>query len=124
MQYDEFRNWLEARGGNPNSVDTRSSAVRKIEKELGALGSSHPDLDAAFDDDQFSQLRNALDDMRADAKASGTKYRALFPGSNDPLNRISNSRAWLGQYAQFRRRQDSPSTELNPLDSYLSLIHI
>lgn len=118
MQYDEFRNWLEARGGNPNSVDTRSSAVRKIEKELGALGSSHPDLDAAFDDDQFSQLRNALDDMRADAKASGTKYRALFPGSNDPLNRISNSRAWLGQYAQFRRRQDSPSTELNPLDSY------
>lgn len=108
MKYDEFRGWLRARGGKPNSVNTRSTAIRKIETEMATLGSSYADLDAAYDNDQFAQLRQALDDMRLDLRNGGTRYRVLFPNSNDPINRIANSRAWLGQYGQFRGASNRP----------------
>lgn len=117
--YEEFREWLRARGSNPNSINTRSIAVKKIERELVALGSPHRDLDAAFDDDQFAQLKRTLDDLRADMRAGGERYRVLFPKTEDPLNRIANSRAWLGQYGQFRGRDNERlTTELDPTESY------
>ncbi|WCK79888.1 AAA family ATPase [Agrobacterium fabrum] len=108
MEYDKFREWLRARGGNSNSINTRSTAVRKIETEMAALGSPHTDLDAAYDDDQFAQLKQALDDMRLDVRNGGERFRILFPGSQDPLNRIANSRAWLGQYGQYRGASNQP----------------
>jgi hypothetical protein len=101
MKYDEFRDWLRSRGGKSNSVNTRSAAVRKLESEMAALGSPYSDLDAAYRHDQFAQLRQSLDDMRLDLRNGGAGYRVLFPNSNDPINRIANSRAWLGQYGQF-----------------------
>ncbi|SEP82200.1 AAA domain (dynein-related subfamily) [Devosia sp. YR412] len=101
MQYDSFKEWLAGRGGAKNSVNTRSNALRKLERELGQLNISHSDLDSAFSDDQFASIRISLDQMRDDARAGGTVFRALFPESSDPLNRIANTKAWLGQYAQF-----------------------
>jgi 5-methylcytosine-specific restriction protein B len=114
-----FREWLRARGGNSNSVNTRSAAVRKIEKELASLGSAHTDLDAAFDKDKFAGLKHELNAMRDDARSGGTRYRSLFPNSNDPLNRIANSKAWLGQYGQFRSgSEQNGAAEMSSTESF------
>ena len=37
MQYQEYRNWLEARGGSSNAVSTCSADVKRIEKVLAEL---------------------------------------------------------------------------------------
>jgi hypothetical protein len=115
VQNEDFRRWLERRGVTPKSVNTRSAAVRKLERELASLGSKHTDFDAAYDEDGFASLRAALDELRADARTGNTRYKSLFPETKDPLNRLSSSRAYLGQYAQFRgdprREADDRSTE-------------
>ena len=48
MQDQEYRNWLEARGGSSNAVSTCSADVKRIEKVLAKLGSPHADPDTAF----------------------------------------------------------------------------
>jgi hypothetical protein len=48
MQYQEYRNWLAARGVSGNAVNTGSAAVKRIEKVLAKLGSPHADPDTAF----------------------------------------------------------------------------
>ena len=119
MLYNEFRDWLRSRGGNDNSVNTRSAAIRKLERELTTLGSPDADLDVAFDRDRFTGLRAILDELRADVRNGGDRYRTLFPHSEDPLNRIANTRAWLGQYGQFRSNQDPDVlTELDPAERF------
>lgn len=102
MREDGFRAWLAERGAKTEAGrNTRSYAVRTIENNLAALGSPHPDLDAAWQDDRFSALRVRLRELREDFLAGGTDYRILMPQSKKPANRLSNSRSWLGQYGQF-----------------------
>ncbi|RWN44684.1 MAG: hypothetical protein EOS03_23855 [Mesorhizobium sp.] len=119
MKNDGFRDWLRARGGQSNSVNTRTAGVRRIEKMMAQLGSPHTDLDTAYDEDGFEQLRRALDDMRTDLRSGGENFRVLFPNSGDPLNRIANSKAWLSQYGKFRS-SDSQFTagDIDPNDTY------
>lgn len=119
MQYSEFRDWLRVRGCSDNSVNVRSGAVRKIEREMAALGSPHSDLDAAYQADELAQLRGALDGLRSDAKAGGERFRVLFPETEDAPSRITEARAWLGQYAQFVGGNGQElAIELEPTDSY------
>lgn len=102
-----------------NSINSKTAAARKVEKELTALGSTQVDLDAAYDHDKFAQLREVLNEMRNDCQAGGQRFRTLFPESDNPINRIANTLAWLGQYGQFRSdvRQDAP-IELEPEEVY------
>jgi hypothetical protein len=118
MQYEEFRKWLRERGVGTNSVNTRSAVVRKIEQALASLGSRHGNLDTAFDEDQFTQLRGALIELRSDYQSGGKSFRSLFPNSNYPVNRIANSLAWLRQYGVFRSGAKGSSIELDPADTY------
>ena len=48
MQYQENRNWMEARGGSSNAVSTCSADVKRIEKVLAELGGPHTDLDTVL----------------------------------------------------------------------------
>ena len=118
MQSEAFRQWLETPRRNVKSVNTRSAAVRKIEKELAGLGSRHADLDAAYDEDGFALLRAAIDELRADARKDGDRYTMLFPGTGNPLNRLASARAYLGQYAQFRGSSDTSADDRSAQETY------
>jgi len=102
MREAEFKAWLEAGGAKTEQGRaTRAHAVRTIEKNLAALGSSHADLEEAWASDRFTQLRQRLTDMREDYAAGGTDFRILMPQSEKPENRLTSWRSWLGQYGQF-----------------------
>ena len=59
------------------------------------------DLDAAWEADRFESLRKRLRRIREDARDGGQDYRILMPDSENPHNRLSNWRSWLGQYGRF-----------------------
>ena len=59
------------------------------------------DLDEAWEADRFESLRERLRRMREDARDGGQDYRNLMPDSENPHNRLSNWRSWLGQYGRF-----------------------
>lgn len=102
MKEAEFKVWLEAFGANtPAGRNTRTHAVRTIEKNLAELGSPHGDLDAAWKADGFAQLRQKLQELKDDFAAGGTGFRVLMPESEKPENRLSSWRSWLGQYGRF-----------------------
>ncbi|WP_029618546.1 AAA family ATPase [Pseudorhizobium marinum] len=102
MREDEFKQWLQDGGADAvNAGNTRAFAVRTIEKNLKALGSPHNDLESAYQDDQFAQLRQRLKEMRSDEAISRGDFRILMPQSENPLGRLSSWRSWLGQYGRF-----------------------
>lgn len=102
MKRVEFLNWLKVRGNAERARITRASAVARIEKVMGELGSPHQDLDVAYDYDELKQLRDALTELRTDASRGGQRFRILLPDATKPQSRITNFRSWLGQYRQFR----------------------
>lgn len=125
MREDEFKAWLEAGGASSEAGrNTRSYAVRTIENSLAALGSPHPDLDGAWKADHFEQLRERLKELRDNFATGGTDYRILMPQANNPANRLSSWRSWLGQYGQFlsgepRGGRDADRIRLHVLEHYI-----
>lgn len=102
MRDVEFKKWLEERGANTEAGrNTRTHAVRSIENKLAALGSPHANLEAAWADDRFDQIRNRLKSMRKDFIAGGKDFRIVMPESERPHKRLSNWGAWLAQYGAF-----------------------
>lgn len=102
MREEEFKAWLEAGGAKAEAArNTRAYAVRTIENNLAALGSPYADLNEAWKADRFEHLRHRLKELREEFAAGGTDYRILMPQSENPANRLSNWRSWLGQYGQF-----------------------
>ena len=98
----EFKNWLEQGGAKAVAGrNSRASAIRSIERKLEELGMPFRDLDAAWKADRFESLRERLRRMREDARDGGQDYRILMPDSENPHNRLSNWRSWLGQYGRF-----------------------
>ena len=99
---NEFKAWLEEGGASAVAGrNTRAFAVRTIERKLDELGMPFRDLDEAWKADRFESLSERLRRMREDARAGGQDYRILMPDSENPLNRLSNWRSWLGQYGRF-----------------------
>ena len=102
MQEDKFRKWLSEGGANTEKgLDTRIYAVKTIERQLGALGFDWQDLDQAWKDGGFDQIRDRLNRIREDAKSGGEDFRILFPKSEKPLGRLSSWRSWLAQYGRY-----------------------
>lgn len=102
MRDAEFKKWLEDRGARTEAGrNTRTHAVRSIENKLAELGSPHADLEAAWADDRFAQLRARLKNMREDFTAGGEDFRILMPQSERPHKRLSSWGSWLAQYGQF-----------------------
>ena len=98
----EFKSWLEQGGAQTvNGRNSRAYAIRTIERKLEELGMSFPDLDSAWKADRFESLHERLRRMREDARDGGQDYRILMPDSENPHNRLSNWRSWLGQYGRF-----------------------
>ena len=99
---NEFKTWLEQGGASsPDAQNTRTFAVRTIERKLDELGTPFRDLDEAWEADRFEALSERLRQMREDARNGGQDYRILMPNSKKPLNRLSGWRRWLGQYGRF-----------------------
>jgi 5-methylcytosine-specific restriction protein B len=125
VREEEFKAWLEAGGASSEAGrNTRSYAVRTIENNLAALGSPHPDLDGAWKADHFEQLRERLKELRDNFVKGGTDYRILMPQANNPANRLSSWRSWLGQYGQFlsgepRGGRDADRIRLHVLEHYI-----
>ncbi|MCY4195307.1 MAG: AAA family ATPase [Rhodobacteraceae bacterium] len=98
-----FKAWLEQGGAQTEAGrNTRTSAVRTIERNLAALGIPYETLEDAWKADQFAGLRKRLKAMRDDARSGGEDYRILMPDSEKPQSRLSNWSRWLAQYGRFR----------------------
>ena len=99
---NEFKAWLEQGGAQTEAGrNSRTYAVRTIERNLAALGMPYENLEEAWKADQFSGLRDRLKAMRDDARSGGEDYRILMPDSEKPHNRLSNWSSWLAQYGRF-----------------------
>ena len=99
---DAFKTWLEQGGAAAVAGrNSRAYAIRTIERKLQELGMPFRDLDEAWEADRFELLGERLRRMRKDAREGGQDYRILMPDSEKPNNRLSNWRAWLGQYGRF-----------------------
>ncbi|MCB2129584.1 MAG: AAA family ATPase [Rhodobacteraceae bacterium] len=102
MNDNEFKAWLEQGGAQTEAGrNSRTYAVRTIERNLAALGMPYENLEEAWKADQFSGLRERLKAMRNDARSGGEDYRILMPDSEKPHNRLSNWSSWLAQYGRF-----------------------
>jgi len=102
MKEHEFKAWLEQGGAQTEAGrNSRTYAVRTIERNLAALGIPYRDLEEAWEADRFETLRERLRKMREDARDGGEDYRILMPDSDNPHNRLSNWGSWLGQYGRF-----------------------
>ena len=102
MNDNEFKAWLEKGGAQTEAGrNSRTYAVRTIERNLAALGMPYENLEEAWKADQFSGLRERLKAMRNDARSGGEDYRILMPDSEKPHNRLSNWSSWLAQYGRF-----------------------
>lgn len=102
MKNEEFKTWLAAGGAKSEKGRAfRVAVLRRIERELRNLGSSHTSLDEAWAADGFTHLRDRLRDMLSDAKNGGQDYRVLMPESEKPQNRLSSWNSYLGQYGRF-----------------------
>jgi 5-methylcytosine-specific restriction protein B len=120
MQEEAFKSWLLARGADAEAArNTRVYAVRTIENHLQDLGSPHADLDAAWNADRFEQLRERIRRMREDFQNGGTDYRVLMPQSENPINRLSNWRSWLGQYGQFLSGEPAGDRDADRIRQYV-----
>jgi 5-methylcytosine-specific restriction protein B len=125
VREEEFKAWLEAGGAKAEAArNTRAYAVRTIENNVAALGSPYADLDEAWRADRFEQLRHRLKGLREEFAAGGTDYRILMPQSENPSNRLSNWRSWLGQYGQFlsgepRGQRDADRIRQYALEHYI-----
>jgi 5-methylcytosine-specific restriction enzyme B len=97
-----FKKWLEARNLTENSIATRMSAVRRIERILPELGIDQTNLDDAFDYDSLRSTKAALMRLKVNAEQGGQDYRQLLPDSDAPLARLENFIASLGNYRSFR----------------------
>ena len=99
---NDFKAWLEQGGAQTVAGrNSRSFAIRTIERKLEELGMPFRDLDAAWEADGFESLRERLRQMREDARDGGQDYRILMPDSERPHKRLSNWGSWLGQYGRF-----------------------
>ncbi len=116
----EFKKWLEDRGANTEAGrNTRTYAVRSIQNKLSELGSPHADLEAAWADDRFAQLRARLKRMREDFTAGGEDFRILMPRSERPHNRLSSWGSWLAQYGQFLDGEPHGDTDADRIRHYV-----
>lgn len=99
---NEFKAWLEQGGAQTEAGrNSRTYAVRTIERNLAALGMPYQNLEEAWEADQFAGLRDRLKAIRDDARSGGEDYRILMPDSEKPHNRLSNWSSWLAQYGRF-----------------------
>ena len=99
---NDFKAWLKQGGAQSvKGGNTRSYAIRTIERKLEELGMPFQDLNAAWEADGFESLRERLRQMREDARDGGQDYRILMPGSERPHKRLSDYDRYLGQYGRF-----------------------
>ncbi len=119
MKEEEYKAWLRERGAQIASSNTRAYAIRTIENKLADLGSSHTTLEEAWDADNFTHLRDRLQQMRLDCKQGGHDYRIIMPESNKPLNRLVNLRSWLGQYGRFLSGEERGKRDADLIRQYV-----
>lgn len=125
MRDEEFKEWLESGGATAEAArKTRAYAVRTIENNLAALGSPHSDLESAWNADRFQQLREKLKDLRENFVDGGTDYHVLMPQSDNPYNRLSSWRSWLGQYGQFLSGEPRGERDADRIRRYVLEHHI
>lgn len=127
LKEKEYKDWLKEGGATAqNARNTRTYAVRTIDRNLTELGMPHKDLDEAWEADQFASLILRLKEMREDASSGGQDYRILMPHSEKPQGRLRSWISWLGQYGRFlsgevpSSRKDADRIRQYVLDEYIA----
>ena len=70
-----YKSWLEQGGAQTEAGrNSRSYAIRTIERNLSALGMPHKDLDSAWGADRFVALRERLKKMISKPRADSRGY--------------------------------------------------
>lgn len=102
MKETEFAAWLRSGGAqSDNAIDARISSLRRIERNLAALGIVGETLEDVHAQDQFASLLDKLNSLRADARSGGRAFRVLLPESNAGDRRLSYWQSWLKRYGRF-----------------------
>ena len=101
IRVDKYKRWLDLGGVQKEAQNTRTHAIKTIEKNLATLGLPYKDLDEAWAVDEFEALSKRLKEVREDARAGGQDYRILMPDSVKPNKRLLNGERWLRQYGRF-----------------------
>lgn len=102
MRESEFSEWLRSGGAQSDkAIDGRISSLRRIERNLNALGFKDETLEDAYAQDQFAALLEKLTALRADARDGGLEFRILLPESDAGDRRLSYWQSWLKRYGRF-----------------------
>lgn len=98
---------MQAQGQVPNTVSTRISDARRVERHFG-------DLDAAYDADEFASILADLA-YSAEDNAVGKPNSSRIQIDGDPYKSLASYRSALSTYRQFR--EGSGSQELRQADA-------
>ncbi|WP_072384414.1 AAA family ATPase [Novosphingobium sp. NDB2Meth1] len=122
MREAEFSAWLRAGGAqSEKAIDGRIASLRRIERNLDAMGFSGETLEEIYAQDQFAGLLEKLSDLRADARGGGLEFRLLLPESNAGDRRLSYWQSWLKRYGRFLAGEVASQAVANPeLDAFLN----
>ncbi|ARU18291.1 AAA family ATPase [Croceicoccus marinus] len=94
MKTAEYKAWLEAEGNLPNTVSTRISDARRIEKHFG-------DLDEAFREDKCARIFARLAYSKAD-EAAGLPNPSAIAVDGNVYDTLAHFRSTLNSYVKFR----------------------
>lgn len=119
MDEEGFEQWLVNSGLADDSIRTQLWMVRRIETVLPQLGIAAADLDAAFALDSLEGVSSALESLKQDARAGGTRFRILFPESENPSNRLTNAKSWIRKYRSFREGPNPNESQADRIREYV-----
>lgn len=121
MRELEFSEWLRSGGAKSDkAMDGRISSLRRLERNLGALGFKLETLEEIYAQDQFAALLEKLTALRADARDGGLEFRILLPESDAGDRRLSYWQSWLKRYGRFLGGEAAAQAIGNPdLDAFL-----
>lgn len=111
MQEESFRRYLSASGLSPNTLSTRSAALRRIEREEGI------NLDAEFEKDGFDSLLGRFRYRAEDARA-GRPNPTKIDIDPEKLSRdIAFYRSAINSYRRFRAGEPEGEAEIEAAET-------
>lgn len=108
MKEEEYRAWLLTQEYAPNSVSTKLSDARRVDR-------AHGDLDEHFDRDRMANLLQLFDYSSADQVAGRPNPTSLSIDGN-LYNNLSGYRSAITGYRRFREASEHPVGRLSGLN--------
>lgn len=93
MREEAFKQWMQAQGNAPNTISTRLSDARRVERFYG-------DLDDLYERDGFESVIRELT-YSADDAAAGRPNQSRIPTEGDLYKSLASYKGVLSIYRQF-----------------------